>query len=149
MVLDQDFREFIELLNKNEVRYLIVGGYAVGFHGYPRYTKDLDVWVAVDPENAKKIKRALDEFGFAESGLSESDFLTPDEFIQLGYPPVRIDIATGCEGLDFATCFELKDTVDIDGIQVNFIDLENLITNKRALGRPQDIADISNLKSKS
>jgi predicted nucleotidyltransferase len=149
MVLDQNFREFIELLNKNEVRYLIVGGYAVGFHGYPRYTKDLDVWVAVDPENAKKIKRALDEFGFAESGLTENDFLTPDEFIQLGYPPVRIDIATACEGVDFITCFELKETIDIDGIQVNFIDLENLIRNKKALGRPQDVADISNLEAKS
>ena len=75
--------------------------------------------------------------------------MTPDEFIQLGYPPVRIDIATGCEGVDFATCFELKDTIDIDGLQVSFIDLENLIRNKRALGRPQDVADISNLESKS
>jgi hypothetical protein len=84
MVLDQDFREFIELLNKNEVRYLVVGGYAVGFHGYPRYTKDLDIWIAIDTRNAQRLKRSVDEFGFAGSGLTESDFLTPGEFIQLG-----------------------------------------------------------------
>jgi len=149
MVLDQDFREFIELLNKNEVRYLVVGGYAVGFHGYPRYTKDLDVWVDVDLENAKKIKRSLDEFGFNESGLTESDFLTPYQFIQLGYPPVRIDIATGCEGVEFDTCFQRKETIEIDGLEIKFIDIENLIVNKKALARPQDLADISNLESKS
>ena len=149
MVLDQDFREFIELLNKNEVRYLVVGGYAVGFHGYPRYTKDLDVWVEVDLENAKKIKRSLDEFGFNESGLTESDFLTPYQFIQLGYPPVRIDIATGCEGVEFDTCFQRKETIEIDGLEIKFIDIENLIVNKKALARPQDLADISNLESKS
>jgi len=149
MVLDQDFREFIELLNKNEVRYLVVGGYAVGFHGYPRYTKDLDVWVDVDLENAKKIKRSLDEFGFNESGLTESDFLTPYQFIQLGYPPVRIYIATGCEGVEFDTCFQRKETIEIDGLEIKFIDIENLIVNKKALARPQDLADISNLESKS
>ena len=148
MVLDQDFREFIELLNKNEVRYLVVGGYAVGFHGYPRYTKDLDVWVEVDLENAKKIKRSLDEFGFNESGLTESDFLTPYQFIQLGYPPVRIYIATGCEGVEFDTCFQRKETIEIDGLEIKFIDIENLIVNKKALARPQDLADISNLESK-
>jgi predicted nucleotidyltransferase len=148
MVLDQDFREFIELLNKNEVRYLVVGGYAVGFHGYPRYTKDLDVWVEVDLENAKKIKRSLDEFGFNESGLTESDFLTPYQFIQLGYPPVRIYIATGCEGVEFDTCFQRKETIEIDGLEIKFIDIENLIVNKKALATPQDLADISNLESK-
>jgi len=149
MVLDQDFREFIELLNKNEVRYLVVGGYVVGFHGYPRYTKDLDVWVDVDLENAKKIKRSLDEFGFNESGLTESDFLTPYQFIQLGYPPVRIYIATGCEGVEFDTCFQRKETIEIDGLEIKFIDIENLIVNKKALARPQDLVDISNLESKS
>jgi hypothetical protein len=102
MVLNKDFREFIALLNESDVRYLVVGGYAVAFHGHPRYTKDLDVWVEVSNENAEKLSLVLKDFGFVSVGLETVDFLEPDSFVQLGYPPNRIDIIMGCEGLTFS-----------------------------------------------
>ena len=101
MMLNQDFKEFIELLNDHEVKYMIVGGYAVGFHGYPRYTKDMDVWLMVSEKNAEQTMKALQQFGFGQSGLQKSDFLSTGELIQLGYPPNRIDLLTSCEGGDF------------------------------------------------
>lgn len=146
MVLNKDFKEFIKLLNAHNVRYLVVGGYAVALHGYPRYTKDLDIWILVDPANATNMANALRDFGF--TGLSPSDFLTPDEFVQLGYPPNRIDIITSCEGLEFETAYSRKEKVDVDDLEVHFLDLDSLLVNKRAVGRPQDKADISNLQKK-
>lgn len=146
MVLNKDFREFIELLNANEVKYLIVGGYAVGFHGYPRYTKDLDIWILVSEENAEQILTALNQFGFGLMGLKREDFLNPENFIQLGYPPNRIDLVMSCDGLEFESTFKSKITVEADGLEINFIDLENLRMNKLASGRPQDLADLDNLK---
>jgi hypothetical protein len=134
------------LLNEHEVRYLVVGGYAVAAHGYPRYTKDLDVWVWIDRTNAGKLSRALHEFGF--SSLAPEDFLTPGEFVQLGYPPNRIDIITSCEGLEFEPCYSQKMSVELGDITVNFIDYESLLINKRAVGRPQDLGDIDNLLKK-
>lgn len=146
MVLNKDFREFIASLNENNVRYLIVGGYAVGFHGYPRYTKDLDVWIEISNENAENVVKALNQFGFSSSGFSAEDFINPDEFTQLGYPPNRIDIITSCEGVDFSSCYATKMQIEIDGLKVDFIDYENLLKNKQTVGRPQDLADVSNLK---
>ncbi len=146
MVLDNDFREFVALLNGHNVRYLVVGGYTVGFHGHPRYTKDLDVWVEVSSENARKIIAVLSEFGFGSLGLIEKDFLTEGEFTQLGYPPQRIDILTSCEGVDFADCYSLRETIDVGGMEIDFIDIQNLVKNKTAVGRPQDLADVSHLK---
>ena len=146
MVLNKDFREFLQLLNEHEVRYLIVGGYAVAFHGYPRYTKDLDVWIWVNPMNASHIVEALEAFGF--SGLSISDFTTPEDLIQLGYPPHRIDIITSCDGLDFDACYGERVLAKIDGLEIPFIDLTNLIVNKKATGRPQDLGDVDNLQKK-
>src|SRR5262245_40733324 len=105
MVLDKDFREFIALLNQNDVRYLVVGGYAVGFHGHPRYTKDLDIWIELSEENSENLVAALDAFGFASAEFKIEDFLNPGEFVQLGYPPNRIDLITSCEGLEFADCY--------------------------------------------
>ena len=104
MILTQDFKEFIKSLNDNDVRYLIVGGYAVGFHGHPRYTKDLDIWIWIDGHNAEKIVQALDQFGFASLALAPADFLEPDTTIQLGYPPNRIDLLMGLPGVDFDSC---------------------------------------------
>jgi hypothetical protein len=147
MVLNSDFREFIELLNANNVRYLIVGGYAVGFHGYPRYTKDLDVWIEISNENAENIVAALNQFGFGAVNFKAIDFLNPEEFIQLGYPPNRIDLITSCEGVNFSDCYASKMQIEINGLKIDFIDHENLLKNKQAVGRPQDLADISNLKS--
>ena len=146
MVLNNDFREFIASLNENNVRYLIVGGYAVGFHGYPRYTKNLDVWIEVSNENAENVVKALNQFGFGAVGFKADDFLKPDEFMQLGYPPNRIDLITSCEGIDFQTCYANKMQIKIDGLKIDFIDYENLLKNKRTVGRPQDLADVSNLK---
>jgi predicted nucleotidyltransferase len=146
MVLNKDFREFIASLNENNVRYLIVGGYAVGFHGYPRYTKDLDVWIEISSENAENVVKALNQFGFGSAGFRAEDFINPDEFTQLGYPPNRIDIITSCEGVDFPSCYANKMQIEIDGLKVNFIDYENLLKNKQTVGRPQDLADVSNLK---
>ena len=145
-MFNQDFREFLKSLNDNHVRYLVIGGYAVAYHGHPRYTKDLDVWIASDKENAARIIKALDDFGFASLGLKEEDFLEPGQVIQLGYPPKRIDLLTSILGVNFETCYPKRVQVEIDGIQVNFIDLENLKKNKKAVGRHQDLADIENLE---
>lgn len=144
-MFDQDFREFIASLNNNNVRYLIVGGYAVAFHGYPRYTKDIDIWVELEPTNAQNIIEALKQFGFDSLGLEPEDFLVASQIIQLGYPPNRIDLITTLVGVEFQECFASRRETIIDGLVVNFIDIENLKRNKLASGRPQDIADVSNL----
>jgi hypothetical protein len=145
-VLSQDFKEFIQSLNDNAVRYLVVGGYAVALHGYPRYTKDLDVLVEATSDNAPKMLNALKQFGFGTLDLKEADFVAPDQVVQLGYPPNRIDILTSLSGVEFSDCFPLHVTAEIDGVIANFIDLENLKKNKKATGRHQDLADIENLE---
>lgn len=145
-MLSKDFKEFIELLNGHNVRYLVVGGYAVAFHGYPRYTKDLDVWIELSAQNADNVMKALNEFGFGGLGLKSEDFLESDQIIQLGYPPNRIDILTTLKEINFEDCYKARVEVDIQGLKINFIDLENLKHNKRATGRPQDLADAENLE---
>lgn len=145
-MLSKDFIEFIELLNAHNVRYLVVGGYAVALHGHPRYTKDLDVWIELSPKNAENIINALEEFGFGSLGLKPEDFLERDQIIQLGYPPNRIDILTTLKDIQFNDCYKEKVEIQIQGIKINFIDLENLKLNKRATGRPQDLADAENLE---
>ncbi len=146
MVLNQDFKEFIRLLNENSVRYLVVGGYAVAFHGYPRYTKDLDIWIALEKENAANVINALDQFGFSSLGLKAEDFLEPDQIIQLGYPPNRIDLLTTVEGVNFESSYATRVEVTIDEILMSLIDLDNLKKNKKAVGRLQDLADLENLE---
>lgn len=138
----QDFQEFIAALNDQAVRYLVIGGYAVAFHGEPRYTKDLDIWIQLSPENAARLIRALDAFGFGSLNLTVEDFLTPDEVIQLGYPPNRIDLLVSLQGVDFETCYASRVETVMDGVLVNFIDRENLKRNKQATGRLQDLADL-------
>lgn len=144
-MLSKDFKEFIALLNKNEVQYLIVGGYAVAIHGYPRYTKDLDIWIALSPENADKILKVLDDFGFGGLNLTAEDFTQPNQIIQLGFPPNRIDIITSLTGVDFNNCYGTKLAVDFDGVKILIIDRINLKKNKLATGRPQDLADAANI----
>ncbi|MFT5142572.1 MAG: putative nucleotidyltransferase [Rhodothermales bacterium] len=146
MNLAPDFKEFVASLHANKVRFLIVGGYAVAFHGHPRYTKDLDVWIEISSENAAGLVQALIDFGFAEVGLGVADFMTPKRVIQLGRPPLRIDLLTSISGVDFAECFETKETLLLDGLEVPFIGLEALRRNKRATGRSQDIADLDHLR---
>ena len=145
-MLNQDFREFIQSLNENEVRYLVIGGYAVAYHGHPRYTKDIDIWLEMTPENAAKMVRALEQFGFASLGLKEEDFSAPDQVVQLGYPPARIDLLTTLEGVDFESCYAARVQTEMDGIPVDVIDLESLKRNKKAVGRIQDLADLADLE---
>lgn len=145
MTLDPDYREFIQSLNDNGVHYLVVGGYAVAAHGHPRYTKDIDIWIWLNPANSTQLIRALHEFGFGTLGLTPEDFLEPDQIVQLGYPPNRIDLLTTIPGVSFENCYPQRQVIDIDGIAVNFIDLESLKRNKQASGRAQDLADLENL----
>ena len=145
-MLSKDFREFIELLNEHNVRYLVVGGYAVAFHGHPRYTKDIDIWIELSAENAENILKALKEFGFGTLGLSPDDFLEGDQIIQLGYPPNRIDILTTLTGLKFEDCYEARVDFEIEGVHIHFIDIVNLRKNKLATGRSQDLADAESLQ---
>lgn len=145
-MLNPDFKEFIRLLNGNDVRYLVVGDYAVALHGYPRYTKDIDIWVWLDEGNADRIIKVLEQFGFGSLQLDVQDFLVPNQIIQLGYPPARIDLITSLPGVSFEECYALRVLVPIDDIVVNFIDLEDLKKNKKASGRLQDLADLENLE---
>lgn len=128
-MLSKDFKEFLELLNENKVKYLVVGGYAVAFHGHPRYTRDIDVWIELSPDNANNILNALKEFGFGSLGLKPDDFLESDQIIQLGYPPNRIDILTSLKDLKFEDCYKTKVEVEIQGLHIDFIDIENLKKN--------------------
>lgn len=145
MELNQDFKEFIELLNVNEVKYLVVGGYAVGFHGHPRYTGDIDFWVAISRENAEKIIVVLRDFGMGVLALQAEDFMKEDMIIQIGYEPNRIDILTSVTGISFEDCYSQKIRADFDEITVDFIDIRNLKINKAASGRGKDLGDLENL----
>jgi len=146
MILNPDFKEFFQLLNKNNVKYLVIGGFAVAFHGYPRFTKDIDIWLQRNSENAMKVVETLDDFGFKSLGLKIEDFLESETIIQLGYPPNRIDLITSATGVDFDDCYQSMIEEEIDGVRIPFINLDNLKQNKRAAGRTQDLADIDNLK---
>ena len=145
-MLNQDFKEFIQLLNNNQVKYLVIGGYAVAVHGHPRYTKDIDIWIEISEENAQKLITALTQFGFESLGLTSEDFQTPDQIIQLGYPPNRIDLITNPDGIDFQICYDSKIEVILNDVPVKFINLDNLKKNKLASGRLQDLADLEKLQ---
>ncbi len=143
--MNRDLREFVQSLNENNVRYLIVGGYAVAAHGHPRYTKDLDIWIEMMPENAERLVCAIEQFGFGSLKLQAEDFLVPEQIIQLGYPPNRIDLINSLKGVNFEECYRSKAEITITDVKVNFIDLTNLKKNKQATGRFQDLADLENL----
>lgn len=141
-----DFKEFVELLIRYKAEYLIVGGYAVGIHGHPRYTGDLDIWLNPTQENAKKIVKVVNEFGFSSFHLTESDFMKEGNVVQLGHPPLRIDLLTQIDGVTFNACFQNKKEVEIEGVVVNFIGYQDLLKNKRESGRLRDLDDLENLK---
>jgi len=143
--LHQDFKEFLRLLNSHQVEYLLVGGYAVGHHGYPRATGDMDVWIAVNESNAEKMVSVLSDFGMPKKALSKKLFLEKDKIIRMGVPPVRIEIITGASGVDFAECYSRRESIDIDGVTVNIISLNDLRTNKKATGRHKDLEDLEHL----
>ena len=147
MRIEKDYEEFVELLNKHEVKYCIIGSYALAFHARPRYTKDIDFLIDISPENAKKIKSALDEFGFASVNLTEDDFLKEGNIIQLGYEPVRIDIITSITGLEFADVWKSRIQGPYGRQTINYIDRQNLIRAKKISNRPQDKVDLKLLLS--
>jgi predicted nucleotidyltransferase len=141
---NKDFREFIALLNSNAVRFLIVGGHAVTFHGCPRFTADLDLWVESDAENALRVNQSLKGFGFGNL-FKADDFSKPGYAIQLGRPPYRIDILTSIQGVDFAKAYARRKTLKADGMKLPFIGLDELLVNKRAVGRLHDLDDAAKL----
>jgi hypothetical protein len=143
--LHPDFKDFLRLLNSRGVDYLIVGGYAVGYHGYPRATGDMDIWIAVTQDNARKISKVFCDFGMAAGDVSENLFSEKDRVIRMGYPPVRIEVITGASGVNFAECYSRRETVDIEGIPVNFISIDDLKKNKKASGRHKDLEDLEHL----
>jgi hypothetical protein len=143
--LPPDFKEFLQLLNSKEVDYLLVGGYAVGYYGYPRATGDMDIWIAIHPRNAEKVVEVLKEFGFGLPDLAPEMFLQEERIIRMGIPPFRIEIFTTVSGVNFDVCYANRVTDEIDGIEINFMSLEDLKINKQASGRPKDISDLQNL----
>ena len=145
-MLSKDFKEFVALLKKHEVEYMIVGGYAVGVHGYPRYTGDLDIWLNPNNSNAIRILRAIDEFGFGSFKLTVADLTKEGNVIQFGQPPLRIDLLTSIDGVAFDACYANRKVVTFDGLPMNFIGYHDLITNKKATGRHRDLDDVENLE---
>jgi hypothetical protein len=145
MEIGQDFKEFIQLLNKHEVQYIVVGGYAVSLYGYPRYTGDIDFWVKPSRENAQKVIASLIDFGFGSLDINVNDLDHEDAVIQLGYPPDRIDLLTSVTGLDFDTCWATKEIIESEGEKINYISLKHLRINKESSGRDKDLLDLKNL----
>jgi len=147
MALSKDWREFLELLNSRGVDYVIIGAQSLAFHGRPRYTGDLDILVRPTPENARLLVDLLKQFGFAQSGFKETDFIEPEQMIQLGRAPNRIDLLSSISGVSTDEAFASKVSAELDGIPVFILGKDALIQNKRAVGRPQDLADLDILES--
>jgi len=145
MEIQPDFKDLLELFNAHKVEYIIVGGYALAFHGAPRYTGDIDIYVRPEDKNAARIISALAEFGFGSVGLSAEDFERPEQVIQLGVPPVRVDIITSIAGISWDETFSGRVAGKYGDIQVHFIGREQLIINKKAVGRKKDLADLEAL----
>jgi len=143
--LPPDFKEFLQLLNSRQVDYLLVGGYAVSYHGYPRATGNIDVWIARDQQNAERVVAVLREFGFDLPELSADVFLAEGRVIRMGVTPFRIEILTSIDGVNFAECYAERIVDVLDGVAVNIISLQRLKINKRASGRLKDLNDLENL----
>lgn len=145
MFVNSDFSDLLRLFNANQVKYLVIGGYALVQYAEPRYTKDLDLWISADATNAQAVYRALREFGAPLADLTEADFAQEGYFYQMGVPPVRVDILMGIPGVVFAEAWPRRLEVDFDGLVVPFISRTDLIAAKRAAGRPQDLLDVEQL----
>lgn len=143
--LPADFKEFLKLLNFHHVKYLVIGGYAVGYYGYPRATADFDLWVALHPENAQKLVEVLKEFGFIPPNLSPELFLKENQVIRLGVPPLRIELLTTISGVGFKDCHDQRLNIEVDGIEIPLISLEDLKRNKKASARHKDLDDLEHL----
>jgi hypothetical protein len=143
--LHPDFKNFLILLNSHNVRYLVVGGYAVGYHGYPRATGDMDIWIEMSKSNSKKVASAFRDFGMPDEAISEELFLETNKVIRVGVPPVRLELITSASGVDFNECYSNREVVEIEGIPINLISLQDLKKNKRAAGRHKDLEDMEHL----
>jgi predicted nucleotidyltransferase len=143
--LPPDFKEFLRLLNSQRVEYLLVGGYAVGYYGYPRATADLDLWVSPKPENAHNLQEVLKQFGFQQPEITQDLLTHEDKIIRMGVPPVRIELLTSVTALRFDECYQRRQNVEIDSVQVHVLGLEDLKTNKKACGRNKDKDDLEHL----
>ena len=143
--LPEDFKDFLKLLNSHKVEYLLIGGYAVGYHGYPRATADMDIWIGISKKNAQKLVFVLKEFGFDLPEIKEELFLQENKVLRMGNAPIRIELLTTISGVDFKTCY--KDRVEdiIDGINIKIINLKKLKENKKASGRHKDLDDLDKL----
>lgn len=147
MILAKDFEDFVKLLNKFEAEYMVVGGYAMAFHGKPRYTGDLDIWINISESNAEKLVQVVEGFGLASLGFQKEDFLQPGYISQIGYPPLRIDILNSVDGITFNDAFQNMQKIIIEGdLEISYIGLNDLIQNKVASGRKQDIQDVKEIK---
>lgn len=144
-----DFEELLRLLEENRVSYMVVGGYAVAFHGYPRFTKDIDLWFRLDDSNIARLKKALFAFGFAKHALPDRLFLEPENIIKFGVEPVRVDLVNEIDGVIFDEAIEESVRGRYGEVEISFIGLESLIANKRASGRAQDLADLENLERRA
>jgi hypothetical protein len=149
MLPNSDFRDLLRAFNDEGVRYLVVGGYAFMLYSSPRFTKDLDVWVEPSAENGERVFQALRRFGAPLRGISASDFTQPGQIYQLGVEPNRIDVLTSIESLDFAAAWECRQEAEFDNLRAWFLSRKDLIRNKRAVGRPQDLIDADLLDGKS
>jgi hypothetical protein len=145
MEVQKDFKEFLALLNAHEADFMIVGGYALAFHGAPRYTGDIDVFIKPDSKNAQLIMKVLEELGFSSLELSIDDFKKEDSVVQLGLPPVRIDIITSISGVTWEQADASKEPGKYGEVPVFYIGKNQYVANKRAIGRAKDIADIEAL----
>ncbi len=147
MLTSPDFKELLKLFAAHDVRYLIIGGYAVMRHAEPRFTKDLDVLIAVDDENASAVYEALRAFGAPLEGLTPADFASEGSYYQMGVPPMRVDVMMDVPGIGFGEAWKRRDTIDLAGVPVHFIGKQDLIRAKRASGRPQDLLDVAALEA--
>lgn len=145
-MLSKDFKEFVALLKKHDAEYMIVGGYAVGVHGYPRYTGDLDIWLNPTEPNAARVLEAINDFGFGSFNISTADLTKEGNVIQFGQPPLRIDLLTSIDGVTFDACYVNRKEVTFDGLAMNFIGYHDLVTNKKATGRHRDLDDVENMQ---
>lgn len=146
MIFEQDFIDFIELLNQHKVDYMIIGAHALAYHGRPRHTGDLDIWIKPSKDNAVRLVAVLKDFGFGSLGLTEQDFLKDNYVTQLGYPPLRIDILNAISGVEFDEAYRNKVEGELDDLRVNFINIDEFIKNKEAVGRKKDLGDIASLR---
>ncbi|ETZ22789.1 nucleotidyltransferase [Pedobacter sp. V48] len=147
MILAKDFEDFVQLLNEYGVEYMVVGGYAMAFHGKPRYTGDLDIWINISEANAQKLLKVMNAFGMASLGFEKEDFLQPGYISQIGYPPLRIDILNNIDGVEFTEAYKNRQKLVEGDLEISYIGLQDLLANKIASGRKMDLADVQEIKT--